>query len=105
MTREQVYQRVVELIQDEKGEDFQVQPESTLADNIAADSVEIMEFVLNLEDEFHVDVPDAAIEHFEVLSDIVDFIYEEVKTFVVYGRFSLFFLNNRKFVVNANVVC
>ncbi|WP_105206302.1 phosphopantetheine-binding protein, partial [Streptococcus suis] len=52
---------------------------STLADNIAADSVEIMEFVLNLEDEFHVDVPDAAIEHFEVLSDIVDFIYEEVK--------------------------
>ncbi|HEM4974800.1 TPA: acyl carrier protein [Streptococcus suis] len=79
MTREQVYQRVVELIQDEKGEDFQVQPESTLADNIAADSVEIMEFVLNLEDEFHVDVPDAVIEHFEVLSDIVDFIYEEVK--------------------------
>ncbi|HEM3633169.1 TPA: acyl carrier protein [Streptococcus suis] len=79
MTKEQVYQRVVELIQDEKGEDFQVQPESTLADNIAADSVEIMEFILNLEDEFHVDVPDAAIEHFEVLSDIVDFIYEEVK--------------------------
>ncbi len=105
MTREQVYQRVVELIQDEKGEDFQVQPESTLADNIVADSVEIMEFVLNLEDEFHVDVPDVAIEHFEVLSDIVDFIYEEVKTFVVYGRFSLFFLNNRKFVVNTNVVC
>ena len=46
MNREQVYQRVVELIQDEKGEDFDVQPESTLADNIAADSVEIMEFVL-----------------------------------------------------------
>ena len=41
MNREQVYQRVVELIQDEKGEDFDVQPESTLADNIAADSVEI----------------------------------------------------------------
>ncbi len=39
MTREQVYQRVVELIQDEKGEDFQVQAESSLADNIAADSV------------------------------------------------------------------
>ncbi|HEL2202043.1 TPA: acyl carrier protein [Streptococcus suis] len=79
MTREQVYQRVVELIQDEKGEDFKVQPESTLADNIAADSVEIMEFVLTLEDEFGVDVPDAAIERFETLSDIVDFIYEEVQ--------------------------
>lgn len=79
MTREQVYQRVVELIQDEKGEDFQVQPESTLADNIAADSVEIMEFVLTLEDEFGVDIPDAAIEHFETLADIVDFIWSQLK--------------------------
>lgn len=79
MNREQVYKRVVELIQDEKGEDFDVQPESTLADNIAADSVEIMEFVLNLEDEFGVDIPDAAIERFETLSDIVDFVYEEIQ--------------------------
>ncbi|HEM4403256.1 TPA: phosphopantetheine-binding protein [Streptococcus suis] len=79
MTREQVYQRVVAIIQEEKGEDFQVQPELTLADNIAADSVEIMEFVLNLEDDFEVDVPDAAIERFETLSDIVDFIYEELE--------------------------
>ncbi len=79
MNREQVYQRVVELIQDEKGEDFDVQPESTLADNIVADSVEIMEFVLNLEDEFGIDIPDAAIERFETLSDIVDFVYEEIQ--------------------------
>ena len=79
MNREQVYQRVVELIQDEKGEDFEGQPESTLADNIAADSVEIMEFVLNLEDEFGIDIPDTAIERFETLSDIVDFVYEETQ--------------------------
>lgn len=78
MTREQVYQRVVAIIQEEKGDDFQVQAESSLADNIAADSVEIMEFVLTLEDEFGVDVPDAAIERFETLSDIVDFIYKEL---------------------------
>ncbi|HFR3425839.1 TPA: phosphopantetheine-binding protein [Streptococcus suis] len=79
MTREQVYQRVVAIIQEEKGDDFQVQAESTLADNIAADSVEIMEFVLTLEDEFGVDIPDAAIERFETLSDIVDFVYEELQ--------------------------
>ncbi|HFI0251826.1 TPA: phosphopantetheine-binding protein [Streptococcus suis] len=79
MTREQVYQRVVAIIQEEKGDDFQVQAGSSLADNIAADSVEIMEFVLTLEDEFGVDVPDAAIEGFGTLSDIVDFIYEELQ--------------------------
>ncbi|MGS4787601.1 phosphopantetheine-binding protein [Streptococcus sp. P25B114] len=77
MTREQVYQKIVEMIQEEKGEDFLVQPDSSLMDNIAQDSVEVMEFVLNLEDEFGVDVPDAAIERFETLADIADFIYDE----------------------------
>lgn len=79
MIREQVYQRVVVIIQEEKGDDFQVQAESSLADNIAADSVEIMEFVLTLEDEFGVDVPDAAIERFETLADVVDFIAGELE--------------------------
>ncbi|HEM3705263.1 TPA: acyl carrier protein [Streptococcus suis] len=79
MTREQVYQRIIELVQDEKGDDFVVLPESSLADNIAADSVEIMEFVLTIEDEFGVDVPNAAIERFETLSDVVDFIAGELE--------------------------
>ena len=79
MTREQIYQRIVELIQEEKGEDFFVLPESSLADNIAADSVEIMEFILNVEDEFRIDIPDAAIERFESVADIVDFTFEETK--------------------------
>ena len=79
MTREQIYQRIVELIQEEKGEDFLVLPESSLADNIAADSVEIMEFILNVEDEFRIDIPDAAIERFESVADIVDFTFEETK--------------------------
>ncbi len=79
MNREQVYQRIIELVQDEKGDDFVVLPELSLADNIAADSVEIMEFVLTIEDEFGVDVPDAAIERFETLSDVVDFIAGELE--------------------------
>ncbi|BBA91697.1 MULTISPECIES: phosphopantetheine-binding protein [Streptococcus] len=79
MTKEQVYQRIVDLIQDEKGDDFIVEPSSSLNDTIAQDSVEVMEFVLDLEDEFSVAVPDEAIEHFEILSDIVDFIYDKIE--------------------------
>ncbi len=45
--------------------------------------------MLNLEDEFGIDIPDTAIERFETLSDIVDFVYEETqKRSVVYGHFS-----------------
>ncbi|MGT2712216.1 phosphopantetheine-binding protein [Streptococcus oriscaviae] len=78
MTKEEVYQRVEEIIQEEKGGDFSVRPDLSLND-VAEDSVEIMEFVITLEDEFSVDVPDAAIERFEILSDIVDYIYENKK--------------------------
>lgn len=78
MTKEEVYQRVEEIIQEEKGGDFNVRPDLSLND-VAEDSVEIMEFVITLEDEFSVDVPDAAIERFEILSDIVDYIYENKK--------------------------
>lgn len=79
MTREQVYQRIVEIIQDEKGEDTNVDLNSTIENSIAADSVEVMEFILTLEDEFRVDIPDVAIERFETLSDLIDFIYIEVE--------------------------
>ncbi|HEM3615116.1 TPA: acyl carrier protein [Streptococcus suis] len=79
MTREQVYQRIVEIIQDEKGGDTNVDLNSTIENSIAADSVEVMEFILTLEDEFRVDIPDAAIESFETLSDLIDFIYIEVE--------------------------
>lgn len=79
MTRDQVYQRIVDLIHDEKGEEVLVTLESSLNDTIAQDSVEVMEFVLDLEDEFNVSISDAAIEGFETLADIVDFIYKEVK--------------------------
>ncbi|HEM6285513.1 TPA: acyl carrier protein [Streptococcus suis] len=79
MTREQIFQKIVEMTQEEKGNHLVVAPEFTLADNIAADSVEVMEFVLDLEDEFGVDIPDSAIEKFIYLSDVVDFIYLELE--------------------------
>lgn len=79
MTRQEVYQRVEDMIREEKGEDIVVDLQASLAETIAADSVEVMEFVISLEDEFGVDVPDAAIERFETAADMVDFIYENLE--------------------------
>lgn len=77
MMKEQVYQKIVAMLQEQKGKNFSPQPNSLLENDIVADSVETMEFVLTLEDEFNLAIPDVAIEQFETLSDVVDFIWEE----------------------------
>lgn len=77
MMKEQVYQKIVAMLQEQKGKNFSPQLNSLLENDIVADSVESMEFVLTLEDEFNLAIPDVAIEQFETLSDVVDFIWEE----------------------------
>lgn len=79
MTKEEIYQRVVDMIREDKGEDFPVELAMSVNDQIAQDSVEVMEFVLNLEDEFSIEISDKAIEGFVTLSDIIDFIYDTKK--------------------------
>lgn len=74
MTKEEIYQRIEEILIEEKGEDLLIRPELAVQEELAEDSVEIMEFVLTLEDEFHIMISDEAIEAFETLADIVDYI-------------------------------
>ena len=42
---------IEEFLKDRKGPDFQVSLESDLRKDLQADSVELMEFIINLEDE------------------------------------------------------
>lgn len=79
MTVDAIYRQIVDMVQEEKGVAFSLSLDSLLADTIAVDSVEVMEFVLNLEDEFGIDIPDAAIEGFASLADVVAFIASEIE--------------------------
>lgn len=74
MTTEQIYKKIQEIVAEQKGEAVEISPDLSIAEQIAEDSVEVMEFVLTLEDEFHIDISDEAIEGFESLADVVFFI-------------------------------
>lgn len=76
MTTEEMYTKIQEILVEQKGEEVTVSPDLSLSDDIAEDSVEVMEFIISLEDEFDVDIPDQAIEEFNTLSDIVSYIKE-----------------------------
>ena len=69
---------IEEFLKDSKGPDFQVSLELDLQKDLQADSVELMEFIINLEDEYQIEIPDKAIDEFHTIGDIVDYIDKRI---------------------------
>ncbi|WP_061754284.1 acyl carrier protein, partial [Streptococcus pneumoniae] len=55
MTEKEIFDRIVTIIQERQGEDFVVTESLSLKDDLDADSVDLMEFILTLEDEFSIE--------------------------------------------------
>lgn len=79
MSQETIYQKVVAIIQERQGESFSVTPELSLKDDLGADSVDLMEFVLTLEDEFGIEILDEDIDQLENVADVVAYIEKKKK--------------------------
>ena len=63
MTEQQIFDRIVTIIQERQGEDFVVTENLSLKDDLDADSVDLMEFVLTIEDEFGIEIGDEEIDN------------------------------------------
>ena len=77
MTTEEIYARIQQILSELKGEDFLVSLDLSFNDQIADDSVGVMEFVISLEDEFGLEIPDQDIEGFQTLSEIVSYVFNK----------------------------
>ena len=55
-------------------EENDVTLESSLTDDLGADSLDLVDTVMSLEDEFDIEVPDSAIEEIKTVGDIVAYI-------------------------------
>lgn len=61
------------------GEQFNVDPEdlteeTDFVDDLNADSIELVELVMSIEDEFDVEVDDEALEKLKTIGDVLDYI-------------------------------
>lgn len=74
MTTEVIYQRVVSLIKDQVGINVEVTPDSSIQEDLFSDSVELMEFIISVEDEFDVTINDDEVDQFSHLSDLVQYL-------------------------------
>ncbi|WP_270736603.1 acyl carrier protein [Streptococcus anginosus] len=71
MTEQEIYEKIVEIIQESRGEEFQVSQTLSLKDDLQADSVDLMEFILTVEDEFGIEISDEDIDELKNVSDVV----------------------------------
>ena len=79
MSEKEIYAKIVEVIQEHEGADFSISPELSLKDELGVDSVDLMEFIIDLEDTFAIEIPDEQIDHFKNISDIVIYIHGKLK--------------------------
>lgn len=49
-----------------------VKPESRFVEDLAADSLDVIQIVLKLEEEFDIEIPDGAVEQISTVQDAVD---------------------------------
>ncbi len=73
MSREEVLQKVRELIADKLSIDVnEVTEEASLIDDLGADSLDLVDLVMVFEEEFNIKIEDEELEKIKTVKDVVD---------------------------------
>ncbi len=71
--------RICTLVADQLGVDVaEVTPDASILDDLGADSLDVVELVMSLEDAFDIEVPDEEIEGMRTIGDIQQFVVGHV---------------------------
>lgn len=77
MAKEEIFDKLKELVVDQLGvDDEEVTMEATMQDDLGADSLDLVDLVMSVEEEFGVKVADEDLENIKTVGDIVDYIDE-----------------------------
>ena len=78
MSRVEILQKMQLVIKEQMGKEDIVLTEETKLDDLGVDSIELMEFIINLEDEFALEISDNTIDHMDKVSDLLDYLSEQL---------------------------
>ena len=80
MNTEEVFEKVKAVIVEQLGvAETSVEMESSFIDDLGADSLDIVELVMDLEEEFDMEIPDSDAEKVVTVGDVVEYIKENVQ--------------------------
>ena len=75
MGTEEVFEKVKEIIMEQlNSPENSVTLESSFIDDLGADSLDIVELIMALEEEFDMEIPDADAEKIVTVNDVVEYI-------------------------------
>lgn len=70
-----VFEKVKKIIVEQLGvEEDDIAMESSFIDDLGADSLDIVELIMALEEEFDIEIPDSEAEKITIVGDAVDYI-------------------------------
>ena len=79
MSSEEIFDKVKEIVIEQLGvQESAVVMEASFIDDLGADSLDIVELIMALEEEFDLEIPDADAEKIATVGDVVDYIKENV---------------------------
>ena len=79
MNTEDIFEKVKDIIIEQLGvAENSVTLESSFIDDLGADSLDIVELIMALEEEFDLEIPDADAEKVVTVGDVVDYIKDNV---------------------------
>ncbi|MBW4419920.1 MAG: acyl carrier protein [Myxacorys californica WJT36-NPBG1] len=79
MSETEIFEKVKKIVTDQLGvESGKVVPEANFANDLGADSLDTVELVMALEEEFDIEIPDEAAEEIATVQAAVDYISNKV---------------------------
>jgi len=80
MNSQEVFEKIKNIIVEQLGaEEGNVTREAAFIDDLGADSLDIVELIMALEEEFDSEIPDSEAEKIKTVGDVVDYIVGSVK--------------------------
>lgn len=77
MSENEIFEKLKTIVVNELGaSEENVTMEATFVDDLAADSLDIVELVMNIEEEFDLEIPDTDAEKIVTIGDVVKYIKE-----------------------------
>ncbi len=79
MNSEEIFEKVKNIIVEQLGaSESSITTEASFIDDLGADSLDIVELIMALEEEFDLEIPDSDAEKVATVGDVVDYIKEHV---------------------------
>lgn len=79
MSKEDIFEKVKKIVAEQLSVDpTEVTPDASFANDLGADSLDTVELVMALEEEFDIEIPDEAAEGIATVQAAVDYIQDKV---------------------------